>query len=174
MGAGSTYILRTHLICACKWVRSKDVASTGSSDQLCQQTSNFLLGLLDIPCEDEAHGVVRHTANNVDTSLPEDRIASQELVSHPLGLDGLWQGITINGCEALLDRRLQGTDRWGLSLDGQDGQQSICIIGPAGIAFGQIDRWGAAAALLQLLFSWSRQHEIEIGDPAQGGKIQTT
>jgi hypothetical protein len=61
-----------------------------------------------------------------------------------------------------------------LALDRQDGQQGIAIIGPAGVAFGQIDRWSAPAALLQLPLPWAWQHQIEIGDPAQGGKIQTT
>jgi hypothetical protein len=58
--------------------------------QLPQQASDFLLGVLDIACEDEAHGATCHAANNADPSLPEGCIASQEFVSDSLRLHGRW------------------------------------------------------------------------------------
>jgi hypothetical protein len=110
-----------------------------------------LPGLLDIACEDEPHGVACHAANNTDPGLPQDLVASEEFISEPSGLDGRREGIVIDGCHSFLDHRSQRADGRGLSLDGQNGQQGIGIIGPAGIALCQVDRRVAAPVLLQPL-----------------------
>src|SRR2546430_5547460 len=132
---------------------------------------HFLLCLLHVSCKDQAHGIFSHTADYSRSILLQNIISFSKAHPDATYIYLFWQGIFIKGTDACLDDGPHIIDGLCFSIGSQYSHNGVGIVRPAWIAFRQIISHRLFSFPLQLLFQFSRNHDMNVINAAIPRKV---